>query len=446
MSTLNIKRPSNPIKTHEGAQARRTSVEEQLCRSITSCFLWEKEFYEDGCLIADRIRELVPKASGQFVMNLAIQARHEMNLRHIPIFLIREMARHPSHRPFVADALEKVISRADELPEFLAIYWQDKKQPLAASVKKGLARAFVKFNEYALAKYNRDNAIKLRDVLFLCHAKPKNEEQANLWKKLINDVLEIPDTWETRLSAGKDKKESWTALLAEKKLGALAVLRNLRNMQECGLDMKLVKSYLENVDVSKVLPFRFIAAARFAPQLEPDLEKCLFRNISTMDKLKGKTIVLVDVSGSMDDKLSAKSDMTRLDAACGLAMVAREICEDVLVLSFSNQLIQIPPRKGFSLRDAIITSQSHSGTELGGAVTHINSGKFGSFDRLIVITDEQSRSNVPNPKVKGYMLNVASAKNGVGYGPWTHIDGFSEAVIRYILEDEKSQNNINSNR
>jgi len=29
-------------------------------------------------------------------------------------------------------------------------------------------------------------------------------------------------------------------------------------------------------------------------------------------------------------------------------------------------------------------------------------------------------------------INVASYKNGVGYGKWTHIDGWSESVIEYI--------------
>lgn len=31
------------------------------------------------------------------------------------------------------------------------------------------------------------------------------------------------------------------------------------------------------------------------------------------------------------------------------------------------------------------------------------------------------------------MINVATDKNGVGYGNgWTHVDGFSEGVLRWI--------------
>jgi hypothetical protein len=126
--------------------------------------------------------------------------------------------------------------------------------------------------------------------------------------------------------------------------------------------------------------------------------------------------------------------MARLDAACGLAVLAREICEDVEIFTFSNEVKKVPPRRGFALRDAIMQSQLHSGTYLGKAVGEVD--KKGV--RLIVITDEQSHDVVPAPKGEGTMINVASYKNGVGSGDWTRIDGFSESVIDWIMamEDE----------
>ena len=104
-------------------------------------------------------------------------------------------------------------------------------------MKKGLAAAFPKFDEYALAKYDRGGPVKLRDVLFLAHAKPRDEAQAEVWKRLIAGELTTPDTWEVALSSsGADKREAWERLLREQKLGALALLRNLRNMREAGVD------------------------------------------------------------------------------------------------------------------------------------------------------------------------------------------------------------------
>ncbi len=235
-----------------------------------------------------------------------------------------------------------------------------------------------------------------------------------------------------------DGKEVFERLMEKKTLGGLAFLRNLRKMASLDVDSKLIKSYFDVAKFGRVLPFRFIAAARHAPNLEPELEKAMFKCIDGHEKLGGKTILLIDVSGSMDwGNVSGRSEMTRLDAACALAMLVREICDDVEVHTFSHETVLVPPRRGFALRDAIVGSQSHGGTYLGKAVSKINSLSKAK-DRLIVFTDEQSHDTVPNPKGLGYMVNVASYRNGVGYGPWTHVDGFSEAIVDWILELEKS--------
>lgn len=434
MAKLNVKNPVSDKLTHEGAPAKNINAYEELRRSVCSCLLWEKTFYESGVSIADRIMALIPQCTPEQVSALAIEAREKFKLRHVPLLLCRELARVGK---LEAETLERVIQRADELTEFLAIYWKDKRQPLSAQVKKGLARAFVKFSAYDLAKYNQDGAIKLRDVLFLTHAKPKDKEQEAVWKKLIDGTLESPDTWEVQLSSGKNKKETWVRLLTEKKLGALALLRNLRNMKEVNVPVGLIKESLSEMKVERVLPYRFIAAARYAPNLEPELEQAMYKAASGLEKLKGNTVLLIDVSMSMDSGLSDKSDLTRIDAACGLAILCREICESVEVFTFSDSLAQIPSRRGFALRDAICQSQPHNGTYLGKAIETIN--KRCEFDRLIVITDEQSHDQVPNPKHKAYMLNVASYKNGVGYkASWTHIDGFSESCVRFIQEYENA--------
>ncbi len=456
MVQINVPKPS--IHTHEGAKAKHINAEMQLRRSLMACLLWEKQFYEDGEDIAARIASTIPLVAPGKVAAMAIEARDKMKLRHAPLFVVREMARLNTHKHLVKDTLSHIIQRADELAEFLAIYWKDGKRPLSAQVKKGLAQAFGKFNEYALAKYNRDGQVKLRDVLFLCHAKAKDQEQDALWKRLINGELVPPDTWEVALSSGADKKATWERLLAENKLFALALLRNLRNMQQAGVFEESIKRAIQDMQTERVLPYRFIAAARYAPQLEPWLEQAMFKCLDGIEKIPGKTVLLVDVSGSMDSPISAKSDLTRMDAACGLAMLARELCEDIQIFTFSMKLVQVPTRRGFALRDAVVQSQQHSGTPLGLAVKSIYADKaelttnlgFGFYgrqtvdyrgqglrpDRLIVITDEQSHDAVPDPIGKGYMINVASYKNGVGYGSWLHVDGWSEAILAYLKEYE----------
>lgn len=421
--------------THEGAPAKRINAELQLRRSVLACMLWENTFYEDGQLIAERIQSLIAQVDPAKVSALAIEAREKMKLRHVPLWIVREMSRLPKHKAFVSDTLANVIQRADELAEFVSLYWLDKRQPLSAQVKKGLAQAFQKFNAYQLAKYDREGVVKLRDVLFLCHAKPKDKEQEAIWKQLVDGTLPIPNTWENRLSAGEDKKVVWEAMLKENELGALALLRNLRNMASVNVDENIIFSALEKMKVERVLPFRFISAAKYAPQWESHLEKAMLKCLEGRSKLEGKTILLIDVSGSMDAEISSKSDLMRFDAANGLAILARELCESVAVYSFSSNLVRVPDGCGFALRDAISNSQSHSSTYLGQAVATINEKE--TYDRIIVLTDEQSHDAVPNAKAKGYLVNVAANKNGIGYGAWTHIDGWSEAVFDYIGENEK---------
>jgi 60 kDa SS-A/Ro ribonucleoprotein len=436
MARLNLLNLNFGARTHEGAPARNISPELQLRRSVLACLLWEGQFYEDGVEIAGRIAELVPKVAAEKVAALAVEGRERMKLRHAPLLLVREMARHKTHRAFVSETLARIIQRADELAEFVAIYWKDGRVPLSGQVKKGLAASFPKFDQYQLAKYDRGGPIKLRDVLFLCHAKPRDQAQAEVWKRLVSGSLTTPDTWEVALSSGADKREAWERLLRELKLGALALLRNLRNMREVGVDEVLVLSALGSMSTARVLPFRFMAAARYAPQWEEALERAMLKCVAETEKLPGKTIVLVDVSGSMTAPLSRRSEMLRTDAAYGLAVLLREIAEEVAVYSFSDNLVEVPGRRGFALRDAIDASQRHNSTQLGNAVEKINRNE--KCDRLIVITDEQAHDKVPAPSGKGYLINVASYKNGVGYGKWVHIDGWSEAVIEYIRALERT--------
>jgi 60 kDa SS-A/Ro ribonucleoprotein len=282
--------------------------------------------------------------------------------------------------------------------------------------------------------------ISLRDVLFLCHAKPKDDAQGELWKRLIDNKLKTPDTWEVALSAtsGDNKKDAWERLLAESKLGGLALLRNLRNFKECGVNENLVRDALKSMKTERVLPYRFVTAAKYAPNLEPELEEAMFKAVDSRGvKIGGKTVLLIDVSGSMKHAVSSKSDSTRFDAATGLAILARELFNDVEVYTFSDNLVQVPTRRGFALRDAILNSQRHANTYLGKAVKAINEKV--NYDRLVVFTDEQSADNigVPQKNGNGYVINVASNKNGVGYGSWNHIDGFSESALDYIIQFEQ---------
>jgi 60 kDa SS-A/Ro ribonucleoprotein len=272
MARLNAER-MYPVRTHEGAAGQRVEAHREaaargaLLPALGGCLA----FYEKGDGIARRIAELVVRAKPEHLAALAVEAREQMQLRHVPLFLARELARRKRAGTLVAEVLERVIQHPDELAEFVALYWRVRREPLSAGAKRGLARAFAKFDAYQLAKYDRKGSVRLRDVLFLCHAKPKDRGQAILWKRLVEDTLEPPDTWEVALSAGKDKRETWERLLREGKLGGMAVLRNLRLMLAAGVPPPPVAARLER-GIPRALPFRFVTAARHSPTLEEGLE------------------------------------------------------------------------------------------------------------------------------------------------------------------------------
>jgi 60 kDa SS-A/Ro ribonucleoprotein len=439
MAKVNVWKRMFPVRTQEGPVAQRVDARQELRRTVLTCMLWEDTFYEKGNDIAARIVELVTRNKAEDVAALAREARDQMQLRHVPLFLTRELARRKGAGPLVAETLEHVIQRADELGEFVALYWKTHKEPLSAGVKRGLAKAFTKFDAYQLAKYNHENTVKLRDVLFLCHAKPKNAEQAETWKKLVENTLESPDTWEVALSAGKDRRETWERLLREGKVGGMAVLRNLRLMLAAGVAPKLVAERLEK-GIARALPFRFVTAARHAPKLEEAIEKAMLKGIAGLETLPGVTGLLVDISGSMNYKLAKKGETTRMDAVVGLAILLRERAKQFNVATFSDKSVTVAPRRGFALRDAIVNSQAHSATYLKRALSTLkDSADWKDVTRVIVATDEQAHDGIlPAWTKEAYVINVAPYKSGISYGNgWTHIDGWSERVLDYIAAMEK---------
>lgn len=433
MARMNQAAAAKAVFTHGGQPAYpHLKPIQELRRSVLACMLWENGYYESGVSVADRIVDLATQVAPRELADLAIEARTVHNLRHVSLLLLCALAKRGGR--IVGDTIMQVVSRADEPAELLSLYWKDGKRPISKQMKLGLARALRKFNAYQLAKYNRDSAIKLRDVLFLVHAKPKDDAQAEVWKQLIDGTLPIPDTWEVALSSGADKRATWERMLREGSLGYFALIRNLRNMTAGGVDAALIRDAIvaRKGGAEKVLPFRYVAAARACPQMEPALDQALCEAISELPPLTGRTLVLVDVSGSMDAPLSGKSDMKRIDAAAALASL---IHGDLRVFSFSHALVEVPPRRGMAGVDAVIRSQQRGGTALAGAVAAVNAIPH---DRLIVITDEQATDGrVPDPVAKhAYMVNVASNQNGVGYGRWTHLDGFSEGILRWIHAHE----------
>lgn len=442
-----------------GPHGAKQSDEATLRRLTMACLLWEDNAYADGRSIAEEIARVVPLVAADRVAAIASEARFGQKLRHVPLCLAREMCRHESHRPFVASVLADVIHRPDELTEFLSLYWQDGRRPLAAQVKRGLARAFVKFDAYQLSKWNRDTAIKLRDVLFLVHPKPKDDAQAATWKQLVDGTLAAPDTWEVGLSTAKtagEKRTVWERLLADRKLGAFALLKNLRNMQAVSVPRATICSALQSIKPDMLLPLDFLKAAKHAPDLTREIEDAMLKCAAVWPKLPGRTLVVIDVSGSMSTGLSAQSEFSRIDAAAAIATLASEVCESAAIYVTAgcdhlrkHKTEAVGRFRGLGLAKAI----SESARTMGGGgiftrqcLEYLREVEKEQPDRIVVFSDSQdcdvAESRPPRPFGRyNYIIDISSHKHGVNYaGCWTaEIAGWSERFLAYIAALESDQ-------
>ncbi|EHQ26380.1 TROVE domain-containing protein [Mucilaginibacter paludis] len=377
---------------HAGEKAFTLSAEMELYTAVVTWSL-NDSFYEKDEARLNRLRHLIYACEPRFVAKLAVYARTKMYMRSVPLVLVTELAKLHSGDNLVARATAGVVNRADEITELLACYellnqrtGTKKLNRLSKQLQKGLSEAFNRFDGYQFAKYNRDGAIKLRDALFLVHPRAKDDAQQELFNKIVNGTLETPYTWEVELSAiGQVHYESdaakalafrakWEELIDSGKLGYMALLRNLRNIQEAGVSYahfeKVCARLADAGEVAKAeqFPFRYLAAYRelinpvvskvpapgvlakltalmqgsnkgYTGELLSALEKAVQASAVNIKGFDEDTRVLLacDVSGSMQVPVSAKSKILLYDVGLMLAMLLQSRCKNVEVGMFGDK-------------------------------------------------------------------------------------------------------------
>lgn len=402
----------NVTTNYEGAKAYKISPEMELYTAVCTSVL-SKKFYtpNDG---TECIRQLVSKVSPELVASLAIYAREKMYLRSIPLVLLVELAKIGKLK---SQTVARVIQRPDEIVELLGYYQlanerkeTKKLNKLSSAIYWGIKEVFQsgKFDEYQYAKYNRKTDIRFRDVIFLTHPKSKDDEQDKLFKAIINDTLEIPYTWETQLSEKGNTKEVWQELIESKKVGYMALLRNLRNILQAKVSNKHLEQvceYLSSekvVETNKQLPFRYLSAYRELkevglPQTSYILE-CLETAIQYSAKnIKGyglDTTVLIacDVSGSMQTPISKRSSVQNYDIGLVLGMLLQSQCKSVISGMFGDRwkVIQLPRNSILANADQMHRREGEVGYSTDGWKVLewcVESGQ--KIDKIMMFTDCQ---------------------------------------------------------
>lgn len=324
MGRFNTAAKAPTIINKAGGEAYAQSPELELVSILLTSFA-NDQFYRSANDTMVRLKELIGLCDKEFVAKAAVYARTVFGMRSITHVAASELAKHIGGENWAKDFYAAIIHRPDDMMEIFS-YHTANNGKIPNAIKKGFAKAFGKFNTYNLAKYRGEGkGFKLIDVVNLVHPVPveQNKEAIDL---LVNGKLKSVDTWESELTkAGQAaaneeekaefKKEVWSKLIKEKKIGYFALLRNLRNIIEQApevINEALELLVNENlIRKSLVLPFRFTTAyeeirkindGKIVRQTLIALNKAVDIAIKNVPVFDGDTLVVLDVSGSMTGK------------------------------------------------------------------------------------------------------------------------------------------------
>jgi hypothetical protein len=399
----------NKTENFAGGEAYTETSELELATMVLTSFLKDK-FYTSGNEQLENLKTLLTKVTPEFAAKTAIYARQEFGMRSISHVIAGELAKSVKGQAWSKRFYEEVIHRPDDITEIIAYYLTQYKKPLPNSLKKGLAKAFDKFDGYQLAKYrSATKKIKLIDAVNMVHPKPTGKNSEAL-KQLTENKLVSIDTWETELTkAGQKaetdeqkeefKKEAWVKLISEKKIGYFALLRNLRNIIEQAPEMTqqtaemLVEENL--IRKSLVLPFRFQTALKTLEEhgslprpILIAINQAAEIALKNVPKLPGKTLIALDCSGSMSGQ--------PIEIGSLFASVLYKTNDADLIL-FSNDGVFYNPNP---LDTALsIAKQIQAKAQMGGTNFHsIFQTANKPYNRIIILSDMQAWIGYDTPK------------------------------------------------
>ena len=441
----------NKTINYEGEEAYKLSPPMELYSAVCTASLQPKFYALNVSEELQRLRTLIAKNEPEFVAKLAIYAREQMYLRSVPLVLAVELARIHSGNNLVSKLTERVIQRADELTEILSYYEQANEREgiktlnkLSKQISKGVAEAFHKFDEYQFSKYNRDSNIKIRDAMFLCHPKPIDDVEKDLFKKIVDNTLETPYTWETELSdLGQRKFENdetkkevvakkWEELIDSERLGYMALIRNLRNILNANasvdhcIKVAKVLSDPQQVRKSRQLPFRFLSAYRIlsgdklpsrlsyelttkseginnphVPLILDALEDAVKTSAENVEGYDYDTNVLIasDVSGSMCHTISPKSSILYYDIGLLLSMILQNRCKLVTTGIFGDiwRVKQLPHSNILQNVESLYNMEGEVGYSTNGykVIDHLIENDITDLDKIMIFTDCQMWNSDP---------------------------------------------------
>ena len=395
MSRFNTVTRTPVVENRAGGASYALSPKNELVHLLLTSFLKDM-YYEKADDRIGRLQGLMKTVDPLFAAKAAIYAREQFHMRSVTHVLAGEIGRNVKGEEWTKHFFERIVSRPDDMTEILAYYRSTGEKAIPNAMKKGFAEKLTSLDAYRLGKYQgKGKAFSLVDVVNLVH--PYSTEQLS---QLMSGDLPAPETWEVLLTqAGSDAAEKaavWKKLLSEDKLGYMALLRNLRNIRDqAPTTLSLALDQLmdpERVTKSKVLPFRFATAISQFSESSPlnrvivsALNVAMNNALANVPNLGGRTVVLLDTSGSMGH-LSVPSSHLSIGSMFAAA-VAKVNNADLKV--WATHVADVPYNLDDSIgtiRENMVKTNVGMGTNLSQAIDSLSA----HYDRIVVFSDFQS--------------------------------------------------------
>jgi hypothetical protein len=374
----------------------------------------------------------------------------------------------PNRRSVVASALERGDEPAEAVAYWLLKHasnprqWRNHNAPhdMPMWLKRGIADAAVNiYNEYTVLKYDgEDRNVRMADVLSLTHPQGKTPWQNDLFKYVLNRrygvnefngetlpmirnnialrgwPVELRREWlvnEIRTDSvaeqlrkagfnwedlsgwlqGPMDAKAWEAIIPS--MGYFALVRNLRNFEQAGISAQaqaLVEKRLTDPEAarkSKLFPIRFLSAyeAVNSDRWRYPLSVALDNVLVNVPSLPGRTLILVDCSGSMNHGMSGKTQLTwsRVAGLFGSALALR--AEDATLVRYGADSEEVAVPKGGS----VLRLAEQFAANQGSTYTFAAMNKhYAGHDRIVVLTDGQAHdAGIPVPDARMYTFDLA---------------------------------------
>jgi hypothetical protein len=441
-----------------GGEAYQETPELALASLLLTSLVQDQYYRTAGEQIQELKRLAAAISDKEFVMKAAVYARNEFGNRSITHALAAELAgcfaEQKKSPVMMKRFIDRVIRRVDDATEIASYYLTNvsKNKKLPWSLKRGLGQALGHFDAYSLGKYKGEkHALKLVDLVNLVHP-PLAEKNGRItvtreaylaaggkesdiglgdevsiptMQALVLGLLKSTETWEAKLTeAGKraaetaaetegteeekeaakqeklaeGKKEAWTELLAERKLGAFGALRNCRNiLAQAPEAVDALCDYLKDeklIRKSLVFPFRYITAIREIEKTNFDgtqkvlsaLSEAVDILVSNLPKFGGKTLVALDGSGSMVTPMKARGETIASIGALFAAILHKRCDADLIIFANEGKYKRLNTSDStLTLAERILKSCPSGGTNFHAIFETANK----AYDRVIILSDMQ---------------------------------------------------------